>query len=150
MVAGYIMSTMKCSAEISLFKSTLKQNYAQQINYQLSRAKAIACCALSRLDLQAQKQAQDVLKWIEKRGYGLEAGQQGEQELKGFQMQVDQAQMNMINIGVSPQYIPTDSIDGAAYVLEHLQSIIGCGCNSSGWSGILEVFTECGIEWKNV
>lgn len=49
-VAGYIMNTMERPAEISLFTSTLKQNYTQQVNYQLSRAKAMACCALSRLD----------------------------------------------------------------------------------------------------
>ena len=91
-----------------------------------------------------------MLKWIEKCGYGLEAGQQGEQELKAFQAQVDQAQMNRINIGVNPQYLPTELVSGAAYILQNLESIAGCGCNSSGWSGILEVFSECGIEWKNV
>lgn len=52
-VAGYIMNTMERSAEISLFRSTLRQNYTQQINYQLNRAKAVACCALSRLDDEA-------------------------------------------------------------------------------------------------
>lgn len=83
-VAGYILSTMERSADISMFTSTLKQNYTQQVNYQLNRAKAVACCALSRLDSDAQKYAREVLGWIEKRGYGLEAGQQGEQELKAF------------------------------------------------------------------